>query len=275
MASTTLLGEYLVARRALLRPHDVGLPTRGRRRVPGLRREEVAALAGISADYYLRLEQGRDDRPSARVIDALARALRLDAAATAHLQAIARPVAGRNTVGEPERAPATVANLIDRWTDTPAVIFGRFLDVLAANDLAMAFGPLYRPGINIVRAVFLDPAVRRMTEDWERVTTQAVGRLRSLAGPDLDHPRMRELVEKLCAQSERFAQLWSRHDAVLATIPVHTIVHDTVGPMYLHANWFQIAGTDGQTLLTYHAELGSPSDVALRRLRDQVTATRA
>ena len=150
MPSGPALGEYLRAPRELVRPEDVSIRTVGRRRIPGLRREELAMLAGISPDYYLRLEQGRDHHPSAQVLDALARALQLDEHATAHLHALSQPPAGRSRPDAPERAPASVERLIALWTNTPAYVQGRHLDVLAANALASALSPVFAPGVNIV-----------------------------------------------------------------------------------------------------------------------------
>jgi transcriptional regulator with XRE-family HTH domain len=174
MARSTGLGEYLRARRALVRPEDAGLPARGRRRVPGLRREELAALAGISSDYYLRLEQGRDRHPSPQIIEAVARALRLDEDATAYLHGLAQPEVAPHR-GPPERAPTSIEHLIASWRETPAFVQDRHLDILAANALASALSPVFSPGVNLVRAVFLDPEVRRLNGDgWDRVAHSAV-----------------------------------------------------------------------------------------------------
>ena len=167
VSRTTALGQYLRARRDLVRPEDVGLANSGRRRVPGLRREELATLAGISADYYLRLEQGTSHHPSAEVIAALARALQLDEDATAHLHALAHWAVDRRRREEPERAPASIEQLIAAWPSTPAFVIGRRLDVLAANALASTLSPCWSPGNNLVRAVFLDPKVRRLVGDFD------------------------------------------------------------------------------------------------------------
>ena len=156
------IGEYLRARRELVRPEEVGLPDlgSGRRRVPGLRREEVAMLAGVSADYYVRLEQGRDQHPSEGVIEALGRALLLDDDAIAHLRGLATPTARRRRAPRrPERVPPGILELLDSLHETPAYVYGRYLDVLAANPLATALVPYYRVGVNLVRASFLDPAI--------------------------------------------------------------------------------------------------------------------
>ena len=183
MAGENLIGEYLRARRELVRPEDVALPDLGgRRRVPGLRREEVALLAGVSIDYYVRLEQGRDQHPSEQVLDALARALQLDDDAAAHLRRLARPPARRRRgAPRPERPPAGIVALIECWTETPAVVEGRYTDVLAANSLALALAPYYAVGTNLVRATFLDPRVRDRYEDWEQITESAVAALREAA----------------------------------------------------------------------------------------------
>ena len=189
-----LIGEYLRARRELIQPAEVGLPRlTGRRRVPGLRREEVAMLAGVSADYYVRLEQGRDQHPSAQVLDALARALQLDDDAIAHLHSLAAPAVRRRRrpSPRPERVPAAILQLIASWHETPAYVYGH-MDVLAANPLATALAPYYTPGENLVRATFLDPRLRDRYEDWHRAAATVVAALRALVGPDADDPPLNE-----------------------------------------------------------------------------------
>jgi transcriptional regulator with XRE-family HTH domain len=190
MPSSTALGQYLRARRELVRPEEVNIRTVGRRRVAGLRREELAMLAGISPDYYLRLEQGRDNHPSAQVIDALARALQLDDDSTAHLHALSQPPAARPHVKEPERTPASVERLITLWQNTPAYVQGRHLDVLAANALVSALSPVFSPGVNLVRAVFLDPELRESFHDRNGLAHAAFARLRALVGPNVDDPHL-------------------------------------------------------------------------------------
>ena len=208
------MGEYLRARRELVRPEDVGFRDLGRRRTPGLRREEVAMLAGVSADYYIRLEQGRDQHPSPQVLDALARALKLDEDATAHLHGLAQPSGQRRRRGSrPERAPAAITQLIMSWPATPAYVFGRYLDVLAANPLATALAPWFTVGENLVKGAFLDPRRRELRPDWERSLTGTVAALRANVGADTDDPRLTTLVGELSLRSEEFRQLWARHDA--------------------------------------------------------------
>ena len=262
------IGEYLRARRELVRPEDVELPDAGsHRRVPGLRREEVAMLAGVSADYYIRLEQGRDRHPSAQVLDALARALQLDDYATAHLHRLAAPTARRRRRGpRSERVPANIMRLIASWSQTPAYVYGRYMDVLAANPLATAVAPYHAPGHNLVRAAFLDPRVRDMYENWEYVTESTVAGLRALVGPDVDDPRLNELVGELSVRSERFRQLWARHDVRPKRSGTSLLDHPQVGPLELSYEKLPIPDTNCQTLVIYHAEPGTPSAQALTLL---------
>lgn len=276
MAGDTLIGDYLRARRELVRPEDVALPDLGgRRRVRGLRREEVALLAGVSVDYYVRLEQGRDQHPSEQVLGALARALQLDDDATAHLYRLARPPSrGRRGTPRPERVPAGILQLIDCWTETPAMVEGRYTDVLAVNSLATALAPYYVVGNNLVRATFLDPRVRDMYKDWEGITKSAVAGLRALVGPDVDDPRLNELVGELSVRSERFRQLWARHDARPRRSGTARLDHPQVGPLELSYEKLPIPDADRQTLVVYHAAPSSPSAQAVALLSSAAAGER-
>lgn len=265
MASRNPLGEYLRARREQVTPEDIGFARGSRRRVPGLRREELALAAGISPDYYLRLEQGRDTHPSAQVLDALARVLRLDADATAHLHALAGGSSPASRPSEPEQVPPGIDQLLDELP-VPVFVQTRFYDVLAANPPARALSPHYRPGANLLRAVFLDPADRELHQDWDRATEEAVAGLRALAGPDLDAPRLTDLVVELTASSDRFRQLWAQQDVRRKVGGISRMVHPVVGPLELRHQKFSVSGTDGQVMVAYHAEPGSPSHAALARL---------
>jgi transcriptional regulator with XRE-family HTH domain len=262
------LGEYLRARRGLISPESAGVPHIGRRRVPGLRRDELSLLAGVSTDYYVRLEQGRDRHPSPQVLDALARALQLDDEATAHLHALAAPERRtRRSAQRPERVPSSIRQLIVGWHDTPAYVQGRRLDVLAANPLATALSPQFTPGVNLLRAAFLDPAVRTLYGDhWESLAHDTIAGLRALIGPDVDDP-LNELVGELSVRSDHFRRLWARHD-IRARISGGTrrMYHPQVGELDLHYENLQIAGTDGQTLIIYHADPGTPTEQALALL---------
>ncbi|GAA1270282.1 transcriptional regulator [Planotetraspora silvatica] len=260
-----LIGEYLRARRELIRPEDVGLPHNGHRRVPGLRRDELAMLAGISTEYYTRLEQGRDRRPSPQVIDAIARALGLDEDATAHLHALGAPEEPRRR--RPERVRPGVQSVLDVWHNTPAYVQGPFQDVLAANRLAMALSPIFTPGTNVLRSVLLDPAVQEFLPGWQNRISSLVAALRVMVGPDVDNPRLTDLVGELSVKSDLFRRLWSRHDA--KPHPgggVHRLRHPIVGDLELRYEKFAVTGVDGQLLVVYHAEPGSPSADALTLL---------
>jgi transcriptional regulator with XRE-family HTH domain len=269
MASANPIGEYLRARRELVSPEHAGLPDPGlRRRTPGLRREEVAMLAGVSADYYIRLEQGRDHHPSAQVVDALARALQLDDDATVYLHSLASPEPRRRRRAptRPERVPAGILQLLDTWTDTPAYVYGRYMDVLAANPLACALSPFNAPGTNLVRAIFLDPRSPDLVESWDEAAKSTVAALRALVGPDADDPRLHELVGELSVSSEPFRRLWARHDVQPKRSGVTHREHPQVGPSDLNSEKLPIPGADRMTLCIYHTVPGSPSAQALSLL---------
>jgi len=267
MDSSNQLGEFLRARRELTRPEDFGLPDPGRRRVPGLRREEVALLAGMSADYYIRLEQGRDKHPSEQVIEALARVFTLDEEGVAHLRALARPAARRRRrPSQPERVSPRLERLLDAWADTPALVLGRYLDVLANNKLASVVNHCSVKGQNQLRVMFLDPETRRIYADWETVAAETVATLRTSAGTDLDDPRLTELVGELSLKSEDFRRLWARHDVGAKVAGVKRYIHPLVGDLTLEYETFSVNGQQGQFLIVYHAEPGSPSEHALKLL---------
>lgn len=267
MAGENLIGDYLRARRELVRPEEVGLPEGGRRRVPGLRREEVAMLAGVSADYYVRLEQGRDRHPSEQVLEALGRALWLDDDGLAHLRRLAAPeVRRRRRPRRPERVPAGILALLDSLHGTPAYVYGRYMDVLAANPLATALVPFYRVGENLVRAAFLDPRVAETHGDYEGATESVVASLRALTGPDVDDPQLTELVGELSVRSERFRALWARHDVRPKRAGTSHIDHPQVGEIEVGYEKLPIPEADRMTLVLYHAEPGGRSAQALALL---------
>ncbi|PRY30030.1 helix-turn-helix domain-containing protein [Pseudosporangium ferrugineum] len=263
------LGAFLRARRELVTPAEVGLPVGGGvRRVPGLRREEVAILAGISAEYYLRLERGRDRSPSPRVIDALSRVLQLDAEGTAYLTALARP--RRPPAAREEPVPARL-DLLVRTLNVPAVVFNRCSDVLAANPPARAISPDLRPGVNRMRLLFLDPAARASYPDWERYTVEAVAHLRAQAGTDAGDERLHALIGELSLRSERFRRLWARHDVRTARDATFRIRHPVVGDLELLVEKFTVAGAAGLELLLLHAEPGTAAARALATLAERAT----
>lgn len=258
------LGDYLRARRGQVRPEDVGLVPSARRRVQGLRREELATLAGISSDYYLRLEQGRDKNPSAQVLDALARALRLDATATDYLHQLASPTNGRRDHAEVEVAAYDSADLIEQFP-MPAIVASRCLDVLAANPVARALSPGFAPGQNFLRWRLLDPAARELYADWDEMTDIAVSGLREVAAGDPDDPRLRSLVGELTAASDRFRELWARADVGYRASVIH-MRHPDVGDVYMRSYRLSIPYSGGQHLLIYRVEPGSASAAALDAL---------
>lgn len=273
MPAGTPLSQYLRARRALVGPEDVGLSPGGRRRVSGLRREELALLAGISPNYYLRLEQGRDRHPSAQVLDALARALQLDGAETAFLHSLASVAPAPRLRSEHERAPASIERLIGTWRTTPAVVHDRHLDILVANALAIALTPAFRPGVNAVRALFMEPELRGLYGDWEDAARTAVARLRTLVGREVDDPRFCELASELSARSADFRRMWARHDIQAIGARPFTYNHPVVGPLELQPEMLAIIGTAGQILYLRHAEPGSPSERALSLLAGDAAET--
>jgi transcriptional regulator with XRE-family HTH domain len=260
-----VLGEYLRARRELVDPADAGLRVAGVRRTPGLRREEVATLAGISADYYLRLEQGRDRNPSTQVLEALARVFGLDATATQYLLSLsaARPATPRTP--RREVVPTGIRQLLD-VLQLPAFVESRMFDVLAANRLATALSPGIRPGANRLRSMFLDEDERDMYPDWEQAIGGMVASFRASLGTDVDDPRTAQLVGELSLASEPFRRLWARHDVkALAGAPTR-MRHPQVGMLELRREKLPIGDSGGQLLVIYHAEPGSDSARSLALL---------
>ncbi|MFJ1558332.1 helix-turn-helix transcriptional regulator [Streptomyces mirabilis] len=266
-AAENALGGFLRARRAQLRPEATGLPTSGRRRVPGLRREEVATLAGVSTDYYMRLDQGRERHPSQQVLEAVARALRLDDDAVAHLYRVATPTA-RRTRRAPrvERVAPHLRRLLDTWSDTPAFVLGHTLDVLARNRLAGALYAGFTHPDNLLRMTFLDPAAQHFHRDWDRAAESTVATLRRAAGIDPEDPRLRELVGELSVKSPDFRVLWARHDVRGKSREAKFFHHAEVGDLELHYEAFTVNSAPTQQLVVYQAEPGSTSADALALL---------
>jgi transcriptional regulator with XRE-family HTH domain len=273
MDSENPLGQFLRARRALVRPEDVNVPVVGRRRVAGLRREEVAMLAGVSSDYYVRLEQGRERNPSAQVVDALSRALDLDEETSAHLHRLAHPAAGRRRPApRRERVNPTLVRMMEGWERTPAVVLGRCLTVLAHNALGRALFDGHPHSGDLVRLVFLDPSAREFYPDWERVATNTVAGLRASAGLDHDDPALIDVVGELTLKSAEFRRLWARHDIRQKTRETKRFQHRLVGELTLDYESLTVNSAPGQQLVVYQAEPGSPSEQALSLL-GSLTAT--
>lgn len=221
-------------------------------------------LAGISADYYLRLEQGRDSRPSSEVVGALAVALRLDVKATEYLHQLAGPRPPTIRSDGAEVAVAGTADLIDQFA-MPAIVVNRRLDVLAANPPARALECGFEPGTNFLRWRLLDPRGKERFVDWDEATDVAVSGLREAAGTASGDPRLRQFVDELSSASPRFRELWARADVGYRTGVTH-LRHPGVGDLFLLRNRFNIPHSDGQHLLTYRAEPGSATAAALQRL---------
>ena len=258
---TNRLGGYLRARRALVTPEQAGIPAGPRRRVAGLRREEVALLAGVSADY-LRLERGRDRNPSPQVLAALARVLHLDEVEHRYLLELAAPPPRARPRRRTEQVPARLTHLLAA-VGVPAFVEGRAFDVLAANPLAVALSPRLRPGENRLRSLLLDPEERLFHADWEAATAEFVGAFRGSVGDSADDPRVVELVGELSLASARFRALWARHDVRRLPGGTTSVHHPVVGELHLHRDKLPVAGL---TLVLYYADTGSPSADALQLL---------
>jgi len=274
--------EFLSTRPPRISPGLAGLPVYGgdRRRVPGLRRDEVAVLAGISSEYYIKLERGNATGASDSVIDAIAHALQLDEAERAHLLDLIRAAA---TTRPPRRLPApprvrtTVQRVLDSMSGTPAFVLNGHLDILTANQLGYAlFSPVYagpaRPPNN-ARFIFLDPHAGRFFRDWDTVANDTVALLRAQAGRDPYDRRLSDLIGELSTRSDQFRVRWAAHHVQIHTTGVKRIHHPVVGDLELAFESFPLAADPSQSLLTYTAEPGSPSQDALSLLASWAAST--
>jgi len=265
-SGNTELGRFLRARRARVTPAAVGLPVGlGVRRTPGLRREELATLAGVSIDYYTRLERGKETNPSPSVIDALAAALRLDETEREHLRDLAARAA--RTTPEPSNAPSRsvdpgVELLLESMRPNPAHVVSRTMELLAANPgglrLMAGMEDWSVQRRNVVRYVFLHPVARELFEDWDNQIRGCVARLRTLAGIEPDAPDLTDLVDELLLKSPEFARLWERYDVTGHSSGRKTFHHPEVGTFTLGYQSMELEGSCGQRLVAYHAEPGTP-----------------
>ncbi|GAA4906837.1 helix-turn-helix protein [Actinomycetospora succinea] len=257
------LGEFLRARRALVPAEFADRSPDPARRVPGLRREEVALLAGVSTDYYVRLEQGRERHPSRQVLIAIARALHLDDAAVAHLLRIGFPDL------HPTSAPVTrvapeLQRLMDQMAGVPAFVVGPGQDVLAANALAQAVYRGFSAFDNLLRMIFLDPVAREFYLDWDQVARTAARNLRAAAPAAVE--RTEQVVGALSVRSPAFAALWAEHDVGPRTTEVKRFRHPDVGEIALHFESLTVVSAPGQHLSVYTVEPGSSSAARLEAL---------
>lgn len=270
------LGGFLRSRRDRLRPEDVGLRSYGvRRRVQGLRREELARLAGVSVAYYTRLEQGQSTNASQAVLDALAGALRLDDDERGHLHRLARPAAASRRKPKPERLRPGVRQTIMAIEGTPAVVLGRALDVLGWNraghlllaghlEFEAAERPADRP--NLAQLIFLDAHTRELYADWPEKARATASYLRLAAGRYPDDPGLAAVIGELTMNSPVFAALWGKHPVAECVTGPRRLHHPVVGKLTVTEGVSLLADDPGQRLVIYSAEPGSASEAALRLL---------
>ena len=286
MDSRHELREFLTSRRARITPAQAGLPHYGgRRRVPGLRRDELANLAGVSVEYYTKLERGNAHGVSDSVLDALARALRLDDAERAHLFDLAR---ASSTTSRTRRRPSQervrpgLQQLLDAMTDVPAIVQNGRLDLLASNKLSRAlFADMLdessqgstRAAPNFARYTFLDPRAVERYPEWSHIAGDIVALLRAEAGRSPEDRQLNELVGELATRSAEFSALWASHNVRWHTTGTKKLHHPVAGDLVLAYEGLELAADPGQTLITFTAEPGSPSQEALTFLASWSAST--
>ena len=274
MDSRNDIREFLATRRARITPQQAGLATYGRRRVPGLRREEVALLAGVSTDYYAQLERGNLTGVSDSVLDAIARALQLDEAEQAHLYDLARAA---NTTPHSRRRPApkpqirpVVQRILDGMTALPAIVLNGRLDLLAANRLGVAlYSPVYadpsRP-VNLARFAFLNPQATALYPNWDDAANTTVAMLRTEAGRNPYDRGLSDLIGELSTRSETFRNRWATHNVRLHRAGAKQFHHPVVGDLRLAYEVMELSADTGLTLTAYSPEPDSPSQDGLALL---------
>ncbi|MGW7243718.1 helix-turn-helix transcriptional regulator [Streptomyces sp. NPDC054804] len=268
MDRSSEIADFLRTRRARISPESAGLPADGRsRRVPGLRREEAARLAGMNTEYYTRLEQGRATNPSPEVVDALARALRLDAAEHQHLTDLFARQGGRRAPVAPQRVRQGLHLMLQTLEHVPAYILGRRTDVLASNHLARAilsdFEALPVPRRNLARYYLLDPQARERTVDWERIACENVAMLRLEAGHCPQDRRLADLIGELTLNSPEFSTWWNDHRVLRRTHGAMHYCHPIVGDLHFSYESLLLPGDENQTLCVYIPDPGSPTAESL------------
>lgn len=269
----TALGDFLRLRRDAVTPEDVGIVSYGMRRVPGLRREELAMLAGVSVAYYTRLEQGQSTNASTSVIDALARALHLTEDEHAHLHDLARPAVRKpRRNSRPAQVRPGIKTLIDAMADVPAIVLGRSTEVLAWNRLGHALlaghfdfrapeMPSTRP--NLTRMLFLDCHTRDLHADWGKEASRAVASLRIVAGRYADDRNLSDVIGELCIVSDEFARLWAKHPVHSCMSGTKRLNHPEVGPLEVGFEALHLPDAPGHRLITYTAAEGTAAHHAL------------
>ncbi|MGW4941866.1 helix-turn-helix transcriptional regulator [Actinoplanes sp. NPDC004185] len=265
---------FLSSRRAKLSPEQAGIPAYGSRRVAGLRRGEVAALAGVSVEYYTRLERGNLAGASESVLDAIARALRLDETETAHLHHLARaagrPAARPRREKAPEIRPA-IRRVLAAMTGVPAFLRNHRFDILAANPLGLAlYAPMVAAGpglpVNSMRFTFLDPHAQAFYPDWPQVARSAVAALRTAAARHPDDQQLMNLIGELSMRSEPFRTWWAAQDVYVHRHGTKRFRHPAIGELELAFEVLELSGDDNLTVPTYSAEAGTPSGDGLELL---------
>lgn len=271
------LGVFLRSRRARLNPVELGLPVQPNgRRLAGLRREELALLAGVSADYYTRLEQGRATNVSTQVLDAVANALRLDEFERRHLFDLARP-ADAWPETEPKlrtRPRPALRMLVEALDPVPALLHGDALEVVAINRMAKVllddFDAMPIADRNLARWIFLDPKARRTFPDWPEIAAQTVAVLRATAGRRPRLASLATLVDELTTRSEQFEQLWEEYRVCRHTHGTHRFRHETVGSVTLNYQSLMLPAEPELSLIIYTADTGSASHEKLRAFAEQI-----
>ncbi len=270
----TELGEFLRSRRARLTPPDVGLPWRaGGRRVSGLRREEIALLAGVGVDYYTRLEQGRARNVSEQVLYAVADALRLDPIEREHLMDLVKPAVQQHRPTTQPRQPKArpaIRMMLDALDPVPAVVHGPRLEVVAINRMGKVliddFDAMPPADWNMAKWMFLDPKARVVYPDWPEIAEQMVAILRVAAGPDATDPLLTSLVGELSTRSQEFARYWADYRVFKHTHGTKRFHHDAVGEMTINYESLVPPADPDLSLIVYSAATGSPSEEKLKLL---------
>ncbi|MCG5446089.1 helix-turn-helix transcriptional regulator [Micromonospora sp. NIE79] len=276
MDNSSEVRAFLTSRRAKVTPEQAGIPAYGSRRVAGLRRGEVAALAGVSVEYYTRLERGNLGGASESVLDAVARALRLDETETAHLHHLARAAGPQPSRARarrdktPEIRPA-VRRVLDSMSGVPAFLRNHRFDILAANPLGMAlYAPMFATGatlpVNSMRFNFLDPQAQAFYPQWAQVSRSAVAALRIAAAQSPDDQQLMNLIGELSMRSEPFRAMWAAQDVYVHRHGTKLLRHPAIGELDLAFEALELPGDDGLMILTYSAEPGTPAGDGLELL---------